>query len=670
VSISLNRLLFGIFLILTITAGSPAFAAEATAEPAVDADEASVESSATAAQNEEQSPNMIHREGVKVEFSVTPVKGPKLIASDWADVTFRITDENTGEPIKGRYPAAWMDLGEAWEAKGGRPMECRQKVETYLKGIVGVRPMINLNDHFLLVMNRDSSISVIDPAVGITGVTNLFAQINLDRPAADWTKTADEKRIFATMPLASQVSLIDTEDFKVTDVIDAGYNPTRVELQADERYLWVGNNSAKPEDSGVTVIDTADLTPVAFIPTGLGHHEIAFSDDTRYAFVSNRDSGTVSVIDVQGLKKVKDIETGKLPISMGFSSLGKALYVSDGKEGVVTVIDPESLEIRKAIKMMPGLGPLRFANDGRWGVVVNPTENAVFIIDAATDTHTHTIPVGSQPYQVNFTKFYAYIRSLGSEQVGLINLNELDGQEVVQVQYFTAGSIPPGRAAEISIADSIIPSVKEAAAYVVNQAEGTVHYYMEGMTAPMGAFRNYGHEARAIEIVDRSLTEKAPGVYTGRVKIPVEGIYDVAFMMDTPRFLHCFNASVEPNPLNADKKKDVIGVEYLHKDYRMAVDKNTAFKFRLINTGNGNPVSGLSDVQVLYYAVAGGTRKVVPAKPIGDGIYEAEIKMDMVTTYYFFVGAPSANVKFNDLPFASLIALPESDIPKPKGDKS
>ena len=62
---------------------------------------------------------------------------------------------------------------------GERPMSCKDRVATYLQGIVGVRPMIDLNSHFLLVLNRDPSISVIDPVVGITGITNLFAQINL-----------------------------------------------------------------------------------------------------------------------------------------------------------------------------------------------------------------------------------------------------------------------------------------------------------------------------------------------------------------------------------------------------------------------------------------------------------------------------------------------------------
>jgi len=107
--------------------------------------------------------NFISREGVNVEFALRPLRsektGPAIvrsektgpaIAGDWADITFRITDASTGEPIKGRYPAAWMDLGKAWEAKGGRPMTCRDRVATYLQGIVGIRPMIDLNSHFLL----------------------------------------------------------------------------------------------------------------------------------------------------------------------------------------------------------------------------------------------------------------------------------------------------------------------------------------------------------------------------------------------------------------------------------------------------------------------------------------------------------------------------------------
>jgi YVTN family beta-propeller protein len=606
--------------------------------------------------------DIITREGVNVEFSVTPIRGGigAVTAGDWADVTFHITDASTGEPIKGRYPAAWMDLGEAWEAKGERPMSCRDRVATYLQGIVGVRPMIDLNSHFLLVMNRDASISVIDPVVGVTGVTNLFAQINLSRPGADWVLNGDDKKLFVTMPLGGAVALVDTESFEVSHEIEAGSNPMRVELQGDQRYLWVGNNATDADKSGVTVIDAEDLEPVAFIPTGAGHHEIAFSDGDRYAFVTNRDAGTVSVIDVQSLTKVTDVETGPKPISIAYSPLGGAVYVTDADTGSITVIDPETRDIRARIQAQPGLGPLRFNNEGRWGMAVNASADTVHVIDASADRLAHSIAVGKQPYQVSFTTSFAYVRSLGTQDVGLIPISELDAAETPPVTYIPAGQQAPGTAAEISIADSIIPAVKQAAAaYIVNQAEGTVSYYMEGMGAPMGSFRNYGHEARAIEIVDRSLAEKVPGVYRGRVKIPVEGTYDVAFMMDTPQFLHCFTAKVVPDETAKDADGSM-AVEYEPTDRRMTVGESKTIRFRLADVSSGVAVTDIPDVSVLYYRSDGRGRTVQPARSLGDGLYEATVQVSVPATYYVFVSAPSKGLDYSDQPFLSLMALAET----------
>ena len=606
----------------------------------------------------------ITREGVNVEFTVRPTRGgtDPAVAGDWADVTFTVTDANTGEPIKGRYPAAWMDLGAAWEAMGERPMSCRDRVATYLQGIVGVRPMIDLNSHFLLVLNRDNSISVIDPVVGITGVTNLFAQINLKRPGADWVLTDDNKQLFVSMPLSGEVAVVDTQIFQVSHEIEAGLQPMRVELQGDGRYLWVGNSPRDVEKSGVTVIDAADLEPVAFIPTGPGHHEVAFSDGDQFAFVTNRDGGSVTVIDVQTLSKVAEIETGPKPMSGAYSPLGSAIYVTDADTGQIAVIDPDTHTIRGRIQAEPGIGPLRFNGDGRWGMVVNAATDTVFVIDASADQLAHTISVGKQPYQVNYTASFAYIRSLGTQDVGLIPMSELDEPTTPPVTYIPAGQRPPGTAAEISIADSIIPAVKQAAAaYIVNQAEGTVSYYMEGMGAPMGSFRNYGHETRAIEIVDRSLSEKEPGVYQGRVKIPVEGLYDVAFMMDSPQFLHCFTATVEPSATPEDGNSDgSLAVEFASTNRRMAVGDTKTVQFTLKDAKSGAVAKDVPDVSVLYYRSDGSGRTVLAAQPVADGIYEADVKVTEAATYYVFVGAPSRGLNYSDQPFLSLMAL---DIP-------
>jgi YVTN family beta-propeller protein len=604
--------------------------------------------------------NVIVREGVNVAFSVARMgdEAGELVAGDWADVVFRVTDASTGEPIKGRYPSAWMDLGEAWNAKGERPMSCKDRIATYLQGIVGVRPMIDLNSHFLLVLNRDASISVIDPAVGITGITNLFGQINLSRPGADWILTGSHKRLLVTMPVSGKVAVVDTEAFRVTHEIEAGDNPMRVELQADQRYLWVGNNAADPEKSGVTVIDAADLAPVAFIPTGAGHHEIVFSEGDRFAFVSNRDSGTVTVIDVQTLEPVAEVATGTLPISLAYSPMGRAVYVTDGMDGTISVLDPGTHEVRHRIEVRPGLGPVRFAPGGRWGVAVNSAEDEIYVIDASTDALKHTIDVGRQPYEVSFTHSFAYVRSLGTNDVGLIPVSELDGESTPPVTYIQVGQRPPGAVAEISIADSIIPAVRQgAAAYIVNQAEGTVAYYMEGMGAPMGNFRNYGHETRAIEIVDRTLSEVQPGVYRGRVRIPVEGNYDVAFMMDTPQFLHCFAAEVAPDPASA-ASDGKLAVEFQVPDRQLTIGETRPIRFRLADAGSGRPAAALTDVSVMYYRSDGRARKVEAARVVGGGVYEATLRLDSPATYYVFVGAPSRDLDYSDAAFLSLTGVP------------
>jgi YVTN family beta-propeller protein len=348
-------------------------------------------------------------------------------------------------------------------------------------------------------------------------------------------------------------------------------------------------------------------------------------------------------------------------MSVAYSPLGSAVYVTDAESGMIAVIDPDTREIRASIEAEPGLGPLRFDRAGRFGIAVNSSTDKVFVIDSSSDRLAHTISVGKQPYQVSFTNSLAYVRSLGTQDVGLIPTSELDGAETPPVTYIPAGQFPPGTAAEISIADSIVPAVKQAAAaYIVNQAEGTVSYYMEGMGAPMGSFRNYGHEARAITIVDRSLAEVAPGVYRGRVRIPVEGSYDVAFMFDSPQFLHCFTATVVPDETDNSAETGQLAVDYEVEDRYITVGEPSAIRFRLKDSASGAPAGDVQDVTVLSYRSDGRDRNEQRARPVGDGSYEAVIDARIPATYYVYVSAPSRGLKYSDQAMLSLLAMPAS----------
>ena len=596
------------------------------------------------------------RDGVVVDFSILPSgpdRGGSLVEGEYADVRFRMTDAASGRPVPGLKPAAWMDMSGASAGRGGEQRACKDKVALYLQGSVGIRPMVDLNSYYLLVLNQDGSISVIDPVVSMTGNTSLFTTIVLKRPAADWTRSADQKRLFVSIPKAGEVAVVDAETFKVVGGIAAGDEPMRLALQPDGRRLWVGNDARSAGKGGVSVIDVESSKVVATIPTGSGHHEIALAGD-QVAFVTNRDAGTVTAIDAATLEKRGELATGPMPMAVAWSPLSRSVYVTDGKSGEITVIEPSRLEVIARMEAKPGLGPIRFTQDGRWGFAVNPSARTAFVVDAAENRIVHTIALEGQPYQVSFTRAFAYLRLLDSEQVKMVNLLSLGAGRKPIVQGFGAGNGIPKAAGDLSAADSIAQAATEAAVFVVNPSDSNTYFYMEGMNAPMGSFGGYGHAARAVMVVDRSLKEVEPGVYTGKVRIPVAGSYDVAFLLDNPRILHCFSANALENPL-LHRDGHSLMAEYLDLPLRVPQGQSIPIRLRLLDVRTRAPRTGLRDVRVLLHASPGGPRGDVMATEVGDGVYEARIVPGQAGIHYLFLSIPSAKVRANDLPYRGIL---------------
>src|SRR6185295_7923469 len=303
-------------------------------------------------------------------------------------------------------------------------------------------------------------------------------------------------------------------------------------LQPDEKYLWIG------EQNGVTVIDTATMKVVGQVATGNGHHEIEFGSDNRFAFVTNEQDGTLSVVDIQKLAKIKDVKTGASVTSVAFSTIANALYVVNEADGTIEVVDTRSQQIAARIRVKPGIRNVRFAPGGRWGFVPNVKENVVYVFDASTNRLAHTITIDDGPDQVAFTDTFAYVRATGSTEVSMIRLSTLTGQP--DIAKFPAGQSAPEEAPVESSADVMVPAPEGSSVLVANPADGIIYYYSEGMAAPMGSFQNYRRRPRAVMVVDRSLREVTSGVYTTTTKLPKSGVYDVAFLLDSPRITHCF----------------------------------------------------------------------------------------------------------------------------------
>lgn len=596
----------------------------------------------------------IIREGVVVDFSAKPSPGfSEIIEGGFTDIQFRVTSAEDDEPLRGVYPGVWIDLTQTPDGTdSGVGFDCRTRVTQYLQGLVGMRPMIDMNSYYVMVLNRDPSISVIDPVVGITGITSLFANIDLKRPGADWVKTADEKTMFVSMPRAGEVAIINLDTFKITHNVAAGVMPTRIALQPDEKYVWVGNNA---ERGGVTVLDSKSREIAASIETGAGHHEIAFSGDSRRAFVTNRDSGTVSVIDIATLEKVADVSAGLMPISVDYSSLSEFVYIADGGDGLITVIDADSLEVIRRIDVEAGLGPMRFSQDGRWGFIVNPAEDMVYVVDSTTNELAHAIEMSGRPFQVHVSRTFAYIRALDTEQVRMINLQELNRNGQVIVNNFAAGSFPPSKAADVSIADTLAPAAQEAAMLVASPGDATVYYYMEGMNAPMGAFRNYGHQPRSVQIANRALKEVEPGLYSATVKLPVAGTFELAYLNEAPEFLHCFTLEAASNPA-IEKVGEPVAIDYLVERRGVQAGETADIRFRLRDPRSGQVYTHLDDVRVRSYRAPRFDLTELDATHEGDGIYSAQVEFRRAGGYYVFVAARSLGLDFDDLNFLTLMA--------------
>ena len=615
--------------------------------------------SSHAQQEESKTPSLstqkMVRDGVAVEFRVTPDETQDVVMEGkYADVEFRISDAQTGEPVKGIYPAVWLDIAKPWDQPDlDTTGSCRARVKQYMQSMIGARPLVDLNSYFVLVMNQNASVSVIDPIISVAGMTKLYAVINLLAPGAEWVKTFDEKVMFISMPSKGKVAQIDLTTFEVTTNIDAGDYPLRVDLQPDEKYLWVTNNHSDAKKSGVSVIDIAGQNKVKFFATGAGHHELAFSQDSRFAYVSNRDEGSVVVIDTASLEKVNTIAVGKQVIDIAYSQTSESLYATDGKSGIISVIDANTHRIKKRIEVKIGVGPTGVTQQGRWMIAANSEEDEVYAIDVATNELVHTIPVGRKPYQIAFSRGFVYIRSLGTERVSLFEISQLKNQEKVPVATFAAGSNAPGKSGEPSLASAIHEAPGEAAVLVVSPSDNTVYYYMEGMNAPMGNFANEGYRPRAVQVADRTLREEKDGVYHAKVRIPAAGTYDVAFLMESPSLVHCFSMSAERNP--DLRLRGIANIEFIDKQQKVSIGDEVTVKFRITDPQTGKPKSNLKDVRVRYYRAPSFDRKEVAAIEVGDGVYKLDTKLSRTGVYYFFVSSKASNLAYGgDMPYLSM----------------
>jgi hypothetical protein len=198
----------------------------------------------------------------------------------------------------------------------------------------------------------------------------------------------------------------------------------------------------------------------------------------------------------------------------------------------------------------------------------------------------------------------------------------------------------------------IAPTPEGNAVMIANNGDRMIYYYVEGMMAPMGTFSNYKRRPRALLLLDRSISEVAPGTYSAQIKLRRSGTFDVPLLLEQPRMHNCFQLVVGESPDGEQERAGTsIAVEAMFKDQRFKAGEAVPLRFKITDATTKQPVTGLNDLRVLVFEPPGVWQQRQLSKEIGAGVYEVTQTFPRAGVFNVMVAVASRGVTFADFPF-------------------
>jgi hypothetical protein len=300
---------------------------------------------------------------------------------------------------------------------------------------------------------------------------------------------------------------------------------------------------------------------------------------------------------------------------------------------------------------------MRFEPKGRLAFLVNPSHDEVLIFDSAVNRVVQRAKVDPHPDQVVFTDKLAYVRHGKSEIVEMIPLDSVaEANDGIPLLEFPAGQRPLGDAPPSS-ADAIVQAPGESAVLVANPADRTIYYYKEGMAAPMGSYSNYSQSPRAVMVVDRSLRQKSPGTYETTAKLGRPGPYIVAFFLDTPRFVQCFDGfSVQAGTQTALPPQPRI--EAVADRTTLRAGETVRLRIQVLDAEGKKMTKAPEDVRALLFLMPGIWHDRRWAEPDGKGGFTLDFEPPREGVYRISLECASLDIPLTRSPVVTLEVQP------------
>ncbi len=594
-------------------------------------------------------------EGLRITLQIDPFDGQEtLIDGTDARVTFTIEDANSGEPLVGLHPLAWMHRREGKEA----PSENRLKemIAEFLGGLLSVTADHDLNQYFLLVLNGDRSISIIDPLISFS-ITKLRSLIGLPGEPVDWVLNSDKEQLLVTLPDENKVVVIDANRARIASEIEfgEGSEPVRLLLEPTGEAAWVSLDGT--DQLARVDLRTLEVGPV--LDLGSGRHTTAIDSDSRWLAATSTADGIITIIDLHDDFSTRTVKVGETPIAIAYAPLSARFLVASANGDTLHVIDPQTSEKSAGVKIPRGVIDIELEPSGRFAFLASPSAGVVVIVDTARGEITGSVTTALAPDEVVCSNSFAYIHDAERANIILVDLNRLSRDELVVTELGIGRKSMSDVSVGRQITSLLAPPPEGSSMFVANPGDKLVYYYVEGMMASMGNFQTYSRIPRGILVLDRSLQETGPGEYSTVVRFDKVGVLDVPFLIDQPRTVTNFQLEVKPIDSSIVELELVpVNVTYLEPKEVIRAGTSVDLQLKVTDSVSGEPVDGLKDVKVMLFALDGSHQDRLIAEGLGEGVYQFKGTFREQVRFGMMIEVPSRGLTFKSSVIQQIAVYP------------